>query len=177
MNIDKIGAGPDAPSEVNVLIEIPQGGSPVKYEIDKESGVLVVDRFLHTAMSYPANYGFVPCTLCDDGDPSDVLVISEVPVIPGCVIRSRPIAALKMRDEKGGDEKILAVPVDRLHPFYSKVRSVADLPEILTRRIEHFFSHYKDLEENKWVKVDGWTDAAGAEQLVREAMERYRVKK
>ena len=135
------------------MIEIPLGGVPVKYEIDKESGALFVDRFLHTAMFYPGNYGFIPHTLSADGDPCDVLVVSQVPVVPGAVIRCRPVGALVMEDEAGGDEKILAVPVDALHPFYAGVQSYRDLPAIMCEQIAHFFQHYKDLEKGKWVTI------------------------
>ena len=134
MDIDKIGIGEDAPRDVNVLIEIPQGGVPVKYELDKESGVLRVDRFLHTAMYYPGNYGFIPHTLSGDGDPVDVMVVGQVPVVPGAIIRCRPVGALLMKDEAGPDEKLIAVPVDKLHPFYTGVKSYQDLPVILTEQ-------------------------------------------
>src|ERR687895_198979 len=134
-------------------LQVPQGGAPVKYEIDKQSGAMFVDRFLHTAMFYPANYGFIPHTLSEDGDPVDCMVVGPTPVVPGVVLRSRPIGALLMEDEKGVDEKIRAVPVDKLHPFYRQVSSHRDLPDILLQQIEHFFAHYKDLEQGKWVKV------------------------
>ena len=173
MNIDKISAGPNPPWDVHAVIEIPQGGLPVKYEMDKESGALFVDRFLHTSMYYPGNYGFVPQTLADDGDPCDILVINPTPVVPGCVIRSRPIGALIMQDEKGMDEKILAVPVDQLHPFYSNIASYRNLPEILVDQITHFFAHYKDLEKNKVTKVVRWAEAGEAAQLISDGMERY----
>jgi inorganic pyrophosphatase len=172
MDIDRIAIGRDPPDEVNVIVEIPQGGAPVKYEIDKASGALQVDRFLHTAMFYPANYGFVPHTLSGDGDPADVLVLTQVPVIPGAVIRSRPIGALLMEDEAGNDEKIIAVPVDALHPFYTGVRSYRDLPPLLCEQIGHFFRHYKDLEEGKWVKLVRWADADEAKDLLRAAIAR-----
>jgi inorganic pyrophosphatase len=176
MDIDKIAIGRNPPEEVNVVIEIPQGGPPVKYEIDKPSGALHVDRFLHTAMFYPANYGFVPHTLSEDGDPVDVLVVAQVAVVPGAIIRSRPIGALLMRDESGGDEKIIAVPVDDLHPFYTGVQSYRDLPPLLCEQIAHFFRHYKDLEPGKWVKVERWADAAEAKALLSAAIERGRAK-
>src|SRR5580704_5034462 len=131
MDISKISIGQNPPDDINVIIEIPQGGHPVKYEMDKKSGAMFVDRFLHTSMVYPGNYGFIPHTLSADGDPRDVLVVGQSPVVPGAVIRCRPVGALLMKDEAGGDEKILAVPVDALHPFYSKVKSYKDLPEIL----------------------------------------------
>jgi inorganic pyrophosphatase len=176
MDIDRIAIGRDPPEEVNVIVEIPQGGAPVKYEIDKASGALTVDRFLHTAMFYPANYGFVPHTLSGDGDPADVLVLTQVPVIPGAVIRSRPIGALLMEDEAGSDEKIVAVPVDALHPFYAGVRSYRDLPPLLCEQIGHFFRHYKDLEEGKWVRLVRWADAEEAKDLLRAAIARAKEK-
>lgn len=166
MNIDAIPVGPNAPWDINVIIEIPQGGSPVKYEMDKASGALFVDRFLHTSMVYPGNYGFVPHTLADDGDPCDVIVINPTPVAPGCVIRSRPIGVLIMEDEKGMDEKILAVPVDDLHPYYSDIASYRQLPTILIEQIQHFFTRYKDLEKNKETRVKRWGDAGEAAELI-----------
>ncbi len=173
MDVGKIGTGPAPPWVVNVVIEIPQGSTdPVKYEIDKESGALFVDRFLHTAMFYPANYGFIPGMLSTDGDPLDVLVISRSAVIPGAVIRSRPIGALVLKDEAGGDEKIMAVPVDQLHPFYAGVRSIDDLPAILRDQIAHFFQHYKDLEKDKWVSISDWVGPDGAARLIEEAITR-----
>lgn len=173
MDISLIPAGRNAPKDINALIEIPQGGVPVKYELHKESGALVVDRFLHTAMYYPGNYGFIPHTLADDGDPLDVIVVGQVPVVPGAVIPCRPIGVLLMTDEKGGDEKILAVPCDDLHPFYSGVRSYKDLPEILCQQVQHFFEHYKDLEEGKWVTVVRWDGPEEAERLIAAAIERF----
>jgi inorganic pyrophosphatase len=166
MNLHAISVGHNPPFDVNVVIEVPQGGLPVKYEMDKESGALFVDRFLHTAMFYPGNYGFIPHTLADDGDPCDVLVVGVTPVVPGAVIRCRPIGALVMEDEKGGDEKILAVPVDALHPFYTNVQSYKDLPDILIEQITHFFTHYKDLEKGKETRVSGWVDHEEAAQLI-----------
>ncbi|HEV7353436.1 MAG TPA: inorganic diphosphatase [Brevundimonas sp.] len=166
MNLDAVPVGPNPPWDLNVVIEIPQGGLPVKYEMDKDSGALFVDRFLHTAMYYPGNYGFVPHTLADDGDPCDVVVINPTPVVPGCVIRARPIGALLMEDEAGRDEKILAVPVDKLNPFYSDIASYRQLPPILIEQIEHFFSRYKDLEKGKMSKVTRWADAGEAAELI-----------
>jgi len=145
---------------------------PVKYEIDKASGALFVDRFLHTAMFYPGNYGFIPHTLSGDGDPCDVIVVGQVPVVPGAIIRCRPVGALVMEDNAGMDEKILAVPVDALHPFYTGIRSYKDLPAILCEQISHFFEHYKDLEKGKWAKVVKWADVDEAEQLVMDAIVR-----
>lgn len=174
MDIEKIPAGKNAPREVNVVIEIPQGGYPVKYELDKKSGALFVDRFVHTSMVYPANYGFIPHTLSEDGDPCDVLVVGQTPVIAGCVIASRPIGALLMEDESGQDEKILAVPVDKLHPYYSKVKTYQDLPEIICEQIAHFFEHYKDLEKGKWVKVTKWVGPEEAMKLIEAGMSKAR---
>jgi len=171
MRIDAIPIGKNPPDDINVIVEVPHGGHPVKYEMDKESGTLFVDRFMHTAMQYPCNYGFVPHTLSDDGDPVDVLVVSRIPVVPGAVIRSRPIGVLMMHDEAGQDEKILAVPVEKLNPYYKNVQNYTDMPDILIQRITHFFEHYKDLEEGKWVKVDGWKDASVARELIMKAIE------
>lgn len=176
MDISKIAIGKNPPFDVNAVIEIPMGGPPIKYEIDKEAGVLVVDRFLHTAMYYPANYGFIPNTLSEDGDPCDILVVSQVPVAPACVLRCRPIGVLLMEDESGLDEKIIAVPADKLHPFYTKVQSCDDLPTVLIEQIKHFFEHYKDLEKEKWVKVTGFGDAKRAGELIMEAIERAKQK-
>jgi inorganic pyrophosphatase len=172
MDVHKIPAGHNPPWDINVVVEIPQGGAPVKYEIDKTSGALFVDRFLHTAMFYPANYGFIPNTLSLDGDPCDVLVISQIPVVPGAVIRSRPIGALMMEDEAGGDEKIIAVPADALYPFHQGVRSHEDLPAILREQIAHFFQHYKDLEKGKWVTIVRWVGPDGAADLIGQAIAR-----
>lgn len=174
MDLSKLSRGVAPPWDLNVLVEIPQGSTqPVKYEFDKVSGALLVDRFLHTAMFYPANYGFVPHTLSPDGDPIDVLVICQTPVVPGAVIRSRPIGALLLEDEQGGDEKIVAVPVDALHPYYTDVRNPGDLPPILREQIAHFFEHYKDLEHGKWVSVGRWIDAEEAAALITTAIERF----
>ena len=162
MDIASIPVGDNPPHEINVIIEIPQGGVPVKYEVDKKSGAMFVDRFLHTAMFYPANYGFIPHTLSEDGDPVDCLVVSPTPVAPGVVIRARPIGALLMEDEQGIDEKIIAVPTDKLHPFYKRVGSYRDLPEIVMEQIAHFFEHYKDLEKGKWAKLQRWAEPSEA---------------
>jgi inorganic pyrophosphatase len=172
MDITAISAGPNPPKDVHVVVEIPLGGTPVKYELDKASGALRVDRFLHTAMYYPGNYGFIPQTLSADGDPCDVLVVSQVQVVPGAIIRCRPVGALLMEDEAGGDEKIIAVPVDALAPFYANIRSYRDLPAIMCEQIAHFFQHYKDLEKGKWVTTGKWVDARAAEQLVLDAIAR-----
>jgi inorganic pyrophosphatase len=176
MDLSRISVGRDPPRDIHAVIEIPLGGVPVKYEIDKDSGALFVDRFLHTAMFYPGNYGFIPHTLSADGDPCDVLVVAQVPVVPGAVIRCRPVGALVMEDEAGADEKILAVPVDKLHPFYTGVQSYKDLPVIMCEQISHFFQHYKDLEKGKWVSIVKWLDTQGAEALVVEAIERAKKK-
>ena len=172
MNIDKVSIGVNPPWDINVVIEIPMGGHPVKYEIDKSSGALFVDRFLHTAMYYPANYGFVPHTLSEDGDPIDVMVLGQVPVIPGCVMRSRPVGALVMEDESGPDEKMIAVPVVELHPYYADIASYKDLPPDLLDQISHFFQHYKDLEPTKWVTMGGWRDPQDTARLVEAAIQR-----
>ena len=172
MDINRIPTGINPPYDVYAVIEIPQGGEPVKYEMDKESGALFVDRFLHTAMFYPGNYGFIPHTLADDGDPCDVLVVGPTAVVPGAVIRVRPIGALLMEDEAGQDEKILAVPVDKLHPFHTGVSSWRQLPAIMTEQIAHFFQHYKDLEKGKSTRIIGWADAEEASELIRTGMER-----
>jgi inorganic pyrophosphatase len=173
MDISKISAGRNPPADLNAIVEIPVGGVPVKYELDKSSGAMFVDRFLHTAMYYPANYGFIPHTLSEDGDPCDIMVVGSVPVIPGAVIRCRPVGALLMQDEAGLDEKILAVPVDELHPFYTGIREHTDLPPVLTDQISHFFEHYKDLEKGKWVKVVRWAGRAEAEEMVSAAIRRH----
>ena len=174
MRIDKISAGENPPEDINVIIEVPVGGQPVKYEMDKEAGTLFVDRYLHTPMSYPCNYGFMPHTLSDDGDPIDVMVLGQPELVPGCVVRARPIGVLLMEDESGMDEKILAVPHHKLSPLYGKVNEPDDIPEAQLMRIKHFFEHYKDLEPNKWVKVLGWGDAAKARELIAESLERVK---
>jgi len=177
MNLDFISIGRNPPKEVNVVIEVPVGGEPIKYEMDKKAGTLVVDRFLYTSMRYPGNYGFIPHTLSDDGDPIDVLVANQRGIIPGAVMAVRPVGVLKMRDEAGGDEKIVAVPVPRLTRRYESIHHITDLPEITRQQIEHFFAHYKDLESGKWVKVVGWGDAAEAEQMIMDAIARLKSQK
>ena len=172
MDLSKIPVGNSPPYDINAVIEIPAGGIPVKYELDKASGALFVDRFLHTAMFYPANYGFIPHTLSEDGDPCDIMVVSMVPVVPGSIIRSRPIGVLLMEDEAGLDEKIIGVPVDSLHPFYANTRTYTDLPTILCAQIEHFFKHYKDLEKGKWVTNTEWAGPEIAAQKVLDAIAR-----
>jgi len=176
MNLDKIAIGQDPPFDINVVVEIPQGGLPVKYELDKASGALMVDRFLHTAMFYPGNYGFIPHTLAEDGDPLDIIVVGTTPVVPGAIIRSRPVGALLMEDEAGPDEKILAVPVDKLHPYYSGIRTYQDLPQILCDQIAHFFKHYKDLEKGKWVSIVRWVGPDEAAELIRQGIARAAAK-
>ena len=172
MRLDAISIGTHAPDDVNVVIEVPVGGQPIKYEMDKKAGVLVVDRFLYTPMTYPGNYGFVPHTLSDDGDPIDVLVCNTRPLIPGCVINVRPIGVMLMEDNSGLDEKILAVPSNHLTRRYEKVHTHEDLPEITLQQIVHFFEHYKDLEPGKWVKVGGVEGPEKAKQLILEAIAR-----
>ncbi|HEY4044282.1 MAG TPA: inorganic diphosphatase [Rhodopila sp.] len=172
MRIDAIAIGKHPPQDVNVVIEVAIGGEPIKYELDKEAGTLVVDRFLYTPMRYPGNYGFVPHTLSDDGDPIDVLVANTRPIVPGAVINVRPVGVMKMMDESGGDEKIIAVPSPKLTQRYVNVHNFTDLPSITLEQIQHFFEHYKDLEPNKWVKLLGWGDAAEAKALIVEAIER-----
>jgi len=175
MNYDKLGPGKKAPDEVNVVIEIVAGDNAVKYEVDKESGCLMVDRFMNTAMHYPTNYGFVPDTLYDDGDPVDVLVPTPDPIVPGAVVKCRPVAVLGTEDEKGLDAKILAVPTDKISTdYYKEVRDLDDVPERLRNQISHFFQHYKDLEEGKWVKVTGWQDAAAAREEIKRSAEAYK---
>lgn len=175
MNLEKLTPGDNAPNEINVVIEIPVQSAPVKYELDKESGSMVVDRFMSTAMFYPCNYGFVPQTLSDDGDPVDVLVAAPHPLITGCVIKVRPVGMLKMTDESGEDAKILAVPVDKLCRHYAHVKAPQDLPEILLCQIAHFFEHYKDLETGKWVEINGWVGADEARQEIVDSIKRYQA--
>jgi inorganic pyrophosphatase len=177
MRIDAIAIGKNPPEDVNVIIEVAIGGEPIKYELDKEAGTLVVDRFLYTPMRYPGNYGFVPHTLSDDGDPIDVLVANTRPIVPGAVINVRPVGVLKMMDESGGDEKIIAVPSPKLTQRYVNVHNYTDMPSITLDQIQHFFEHYKDLEPNKWVKLLGWGDAGEAKALIMDAIERERSAK
>lgn len=177
MRLDAISTGANPPEEVNVVVEVPVGGEPIKYEMDKAAGTLVVDRFLYTAMRYPGNYGFIPHTLSDDGDPCDVLIANQRGIVPGAVVAVRPVGVLRMRDEAGGDEKIVAVPVPRLTRRYESVHDYRDLPEITIKQIEHFFQHYKDLESSKWVEVLGWGDAAEARQIIMESIDRARAAK
>jgi inorganic pyrophosphatase len=174
MSFSNLTPGKDVPNDVNVVIEIPMNGEPIKYEVDKQSGAIFVDRFMSTAMHYPCNYGYIPATLSGDGDPVDVLVLSPVPLIPGVVVRCRPIGMLRMQDEAGSDEKILAVPVDKLTSIYRNVQSPRDLPPVEIDRITHFFEHYKDLEPGKFVKVIGWAEAADARAEIINSVERYK---
>ena len=174
MRIDAISIGTDPPREVNVIVEVPVGGEPIKYEMDKEAGTLVVDRFLYTAMRYPGNYGFIPHTLSGDGDPCDVLVANTRAIVPGAVMSVRPVGVLLMEDEAGGDEKIIAVPSSKLTQRYDKVRTYSDLPEITLQQIQHFFEHYKDLEAGKWVKIHGWEGPDSAREEIRIGIESYR---
>ncbi len=176
MNLDKVKAGKNLPEEINVIIEIPSHSDPVKYEIDKDTGALFVDRFMNTAMYYPCNYGYVPHTLADDGDPVDVLVLTQYALISGSVIACRPVGMLRMTDEKGADSKVLAVPNDKLSSYYRNVKSPDDVPTSLLNTIEHFFRHYKDLEDGKWVKVEGWEDADAAYQEISASLERQIAK-
>ncbi len=166
MDLLKISPGKAPPNDINVVIENPMGGDPVKYELDKESGAVFVDRFLHTAMRYPGNYGFIPHTLSGDGDPVDVLVLSNHPVVPGAVIRARPVGVLKMKDEGGIDEKIVAVPHEKLIPYYDNIANYTDIRAILREQISHFFKHYKDLERGKWTELLGWGERHEAEEFI-----------
>jgi inorganic pyrophosphatase len=177
MRIDAISLGNNPPEEINVIIEVPIGGEPIKYEMDKASGALVVDRFLYTSMRYPGNYGFIPHTLSEDGDPCDVIVANTRAIIPGAIMSVRPVGVLFMEDEAGGDEKIIAVPSSKLTKRYEKVATYTDLPRITLDQIQHFFEHYKDLEPNKWVKVLRWGDAADAHRLILEGVERAKAAK
>jgi len=172
MRIDAIAIGYKPPEDVNVIVEVPVGGQPIKYELDKDAGTLVVDRFLHTPMSYPGNYGFVPHTLSEDGDPIDVLICNQRPLVPGCVINVRPIGVLVMEDDKGHDEKIVAVPSHNITKQFDRIVNYMDMSEISVKKIEHFFEHYKDLEPGKWVKIGDWGDAAEARRLIVEAIAR-----
>lgn len=173
--IDNINPGLNPPDEINVIIEVPAGGAAVKYEMHKRSGAMLVDRILHTPMRYPANYGYMPHTLSDDGDPCDVLVVVGEALVPGCIIRARPVGVLLMEDEAGGDEKILAVPDTKTDPTYKNVETYLDLPDLLIRQIQHFFEHYKDLEDGKWVKIIGWEGPDVAKEKINEALARAKA--
>ena len=173
MILDRVSPGADVPNDINVIIEIPSHSDPVKYEVDKETGAMFVDRFMNTAMFYPCNYGYIPHTLSDDGDAADVLVVTPTPLISGAVIRCRPVGMLKMTDESGVDAKILAVPVDKLAVQYRGVKNLSDMAPLLLEQIAHFFEHYKDLENNKWVKIDGWVDIDEAKEEILASIQRY----
>ncbi|MES1165316.1 MAG: inorganic diphosphatase [Verrucomicrobiota bacterium] len=175
MRIEAISIGADPPHEVNVVIEVPVGGEPIKYEMDKDAGTLVVDRFLYTSMRYPGNYGFIPHTLSGDGDPLDVLIANQRAIVPGAVVAVRPIGVFRMQDEAGIDEKVIAVPVSRLTRRYDRVADYAHLPEITIQQIQHFFEHYKDLEELKWVKTLGWGGVSDAKDIILESVARARA--
>jgi inorganic pyrophosphatase len=177
MNLDALSIGKNPPEDVNVVIEVPIGGEPIKYEMDKAAGALIVDRFLYTAMRYPGNYGFIPHTLSEDGDPCDVIVANTRAIVPGAVMNCRVVGVLIMEDEAGGDEKIVAVPSPKLTKRYEKVHNYTDLPQITLDQIQHFFEHYKDLEKGKWVKVLRWGDAAEAKKIILESVERAKAKK
>ena len=173
MSLNLVPAGKNLPEDFNVIIEIPMNGAPIKYEVDKDSGAIFVDRFMATAMHYPCNYGYIPSTLSEDGDPVDVLVVTPFPLIPGVVVRCRTVGMLRMSDESGVDAKLIAVPVDKLSKLYQNVKTLQDLPELLIAQIVHFFEHYKDLEPGKWVKVDEWADAAAAKAEIMAGVQRY----
>jgi inorganic pyrophosphatase len=173
MSLHQVPSGKSLPDDINVIIEIPLNADPIKYEVDKDSGAIFVDRMLGTAMHYPCNYGYVPHTLCGDGDPVDVLVVMPLPLIPGSVVRCRPIGVLKMTDESGEDAKVLAVPVDKITTLYRHIESVRDLPEITLNQIAHFFEHYKDLEEGKWVKIEGWEGPEAAREEIIDSVKRF----
>ena len=175
MSLKHVGPGANAPDEFNVIIEIPMAADPIKYEVDKESGAIFVDRFMSTAMHYPCNYGYVPDTLSQDGDPCDVLVITPYPLIPGVVVTCRPIGVLNMEDEAGGDAKLLAVPIDKILPIYRHWQKPEDMADLRLQQIQHFFEHYKDLEPGKWVKVHGWEGPDAAREEIRAGIERYRA--
>jgi inorganic pyrophosphatase len=175
MRIDAVSIGRNPPHEVNVIVEVPVGGEPVKYELDKDAGTLVVDRFLYTSMRYPGNYGFIPHTLSEDGDPCDVLIANQRGIVPGAIISVRPVGVLRMEDEAGRDEKIIAVPVPKLTRRYEDVWNYTDLPDITNKQIEHFFVHYKDLEPGKWTKVLGWGDAEESRKIILEGIARAKA--
>ncbi len=177
MNLDRVPSGRDLPNDFNVIIEIPMHGAPIKYEVDKDTGAMFVDRFLATAMHYPCNYGYIPHTLAEDGDPVDVLVVSPIAVIPGAVVRCRPIGMLKMEDEAGEDAKLLAVPIDQLSSMYRDIETPRDLPDFTLSQISHFFEHYKDLEPGKWVKVRGWVGPEEAKAEILDGVKRYNTAK
>ena len=174
MNLDRVSTGHSVPNDFNVIIEIPMHSGPIKYEVDKDTGAMFVDRFLSTAMFYPCNYGYIPHTLCGDGDPVDVLVVSPVPIVTGAVVRCRPVGMLKRTDESGEDTKLLAVPIDKLCGLYRAIETPRDFPESTLSQIAHFFQHYKDLEPGKWVKVEGWLGPEEAKREILDGVKRYR---
>ena len=176
MRLDSILTGTNPPFDINVIVEVPIGGEPIKYELDKASGTMFVDRMLYTSMHYPGNYGFIPHALSNDGDPIDVLIANSQPIISGAVCNCRPVGVLYMQDEAGGDEKIIAVPSDKVSPIYRKIVNYSDLPEMLLSEIAHFYHHYKDLESGKWVKIDRWGDAAEARAMIEAAIKAAREK-
>lgn len=173
MNLDRVSSGHDIPNDFNVIIEIPMNADPIKYEVDKETGAMFVDRFMSTCMHYPCNYGYIPHTLSDDGDPVDVLVISPVPLITGVVVRCRPLGMLKMTDEAGEDAKLLAVPINKLCNLYQDIASYEDLPQLIRSQMAHFFEHYKDLESEKWVKIEGWDGVEKAQKEILDGIDRF----
>ncbi len=173
MNLDRVGPGKDIPNDFNVIIEIPSHSDPVKYEVDKETGAMFVDRFMNTAMHYPCNYGYIPKTLSEDGDPVDVLVVTPIPLISGSVIRCRSVGMLQMEDESGPDAKIIAVPIDKLCVMYREVTEAEQLSSMLLDQIKHFFEHYKDLEKHKWVKVQGWAKSEAAAKEIHDSIQRF----
>ena len=173
MNLDRVGPGKDIPNDFNVIIEIPAHSDPVKYEVDKETGAMFVDRFMSTAMHYPCNYGYIPHTLSADGDPVDVLVATPYPLVSGSVVRCRPVGVLKMTDESGDDAKVLAVPIDKLCPSFKEVNELADMPKLLLDQIAHFFEHYKELDEGKWVRVDAWGGIDEAKKEITSSVDMY----
>lgn len=175
MRLEAIKVGENPPHDINVIVEVPIGGEPVKYEMDKDAGTLVVDRILYTSMRYPGNYGFVPHTLSDDGDPIDILIANQRPILPGAVINCRAIGVLHMKDEEGDDEKIIVVPTSKVSAMFDNINNYRDLPPLMLRQIEHFFQHYKDLEDGKWVKIDHWGDEAEVRDKIVEAIERYKA--
>ncbi len=177
MNLDRVTSGKKLPNDFNVIIEIPAQANPIKYEVDKETGALFVDRFVSTAMHYPCNYGYIPRTLGEDGDPVDVLVVTPFPLHPGVVVRCRPVGMLAMSDEAGGDTKLLAVPIDKLTPLYRGIETPRDLPPEMLAQITHFFAHYKDLEPGKWVKVEGWLGPEEAKKEISESVKRYKAQR
>ena len=173
MALDLVPTGADVPNEVNVIVEIPKDADPVKYEVDKETGAMFVDRFMSTPMRYPCNYGYIPHTLCGDGDPVDVLVLSPYPLISGVVVRCRPVGMLKMTDEAGEDTKLLAVPIDKVCTLYTEVKEPADVAPLVLAQVAHFFEHYKDLEPGKWVRIDGWEGADAAKAEIKAGVRRF----